>query len=112
MPPCWITGPATVILAGVSLGLESAVYSALLIGAAFSYAIGLALIGLGSDLCNIERIAGSIERFGDRFINRIFTETEQAKANRPNGGEQQVAARPGRRAGGDRARGGGRGGGP
>jgi holo-[acyl-carrier protein] synthase len=43
---------------------------------------GLALIGLGSDLCNIERIAGSIERFGDRFINRIFTETEQAKANR------------------------------
>jgi holo-[acyl-carrier protein] synthase len=43
---------------------------------------GLALIGLGSDLCNIERIAGSIDRFGDRFINRIFTETEQAKANR------------------------------
>jgi holo-[acyl-carrier protein] synthase len=43
---------------------------------------GLALIGLGSDLCNIERIASSIERFGDRFINRIFTETEQAKANR------------------------------
>ena len=43
---------------------------------------GLALIGLGSDLCNIERIANSINRFGDRFINRIFTETEQAKANR------------------------------
>jgi holo-[acyl-carrier protein] synthase len=43
---------------------------------------GLALIGLGSDLCNIERIAGSIDRFGDRFINRIFTDIEQAKANR------------------------------
>jgi holo-[acyl-carrier protein] synthase len=43
---------------------------------------GLALIGLGSDLCNIERIANSIDRFGDRFINRIFTEIEQAKANR------------------------------
>ena len=43
---------------------------------------GLALIGLGSDLCNIERIASSIDRFGDRFINRIFTEVEQAKANR------------------------------
>jgi holo-[acyl-carrier protein] synthase len=43
---------------------------------------GLSLIGLGSDLCNIERIASSIERFGDRFINRIFTEIEQAKANR------------------------------
>ena len=43
---------------------------------------GLALIGLGSDLCNIERIASSIDRFGDRFINRIFTDSEQAKANR------------------------------
>ena len=43
---------------------------------------GVAVIGLGSDLCNIERIANSIERFGDRFINRIFTELEQAKANR------------------------------
>ncbi|OYQ30107.1 holo-ACP synthase [Sandarakinorhabdus cyanobacteriorum] len=43
---------------------------------------GLGIIGLGSDLCNIDRIAGSIERFGDRFINRIFTDVEQAKANR------------------------------
>ena len=43
---------------------------------------GLALIGLGSDLCNIERIANSIDRFGERFINRIFTDIEQAKANR------------------------------
>ena len=43
---------------------------------------GLALIGLGSDLCNIERIARSIDRFGDRFINHIFTDIEQAKANR------------------------------
>lgn len=43
---------------------------------------GLGLIGLGSDLCNIDRIASSIDRFGDRFINRIFTPVEQAKANR------------------------------
>ena len=43
---------------------------------------GLGIIGLGSDLCNIDRIASSIERFGDRFINRIFTDVEQAKANR------------------------------
>lgn len=43
---------------------------------------GLGVIGLGSDLCNIDRIAGSIARFGDRFINRIFTDVEQAKANR------------------------------
>ena len=42
----------------------------------------LAVLGLGSDLANIDRIAASIERFGDRFINRIFTDLEQAKANR------------------------------
>lgn len=43
---------------------------------------GLVVIGLGNDLCNIERIQGSIDRFGQRFIDRIFTEAEQAKANR------------------------------
>ena len=40
------------------------------------------IIGLGSDLCNIERIQNSIDRFGDRFLNRVFTETERAKAAR------------------------------
>jgi len=38
------------------------------------------IIGLGSDLCNIERIARSIERFGTRFENRVFTDLERAKA--------------------------------
>jgi len=40
------------------------------------------IIGLGSDLCNIERIARSLERFGDRFANRVFTDTERARAVR------------------------------
>ncbi len=40
------------------------------------------IIGLGSDLCNIERIAKSLERFGDRFEQRVFTEIEIAKARR------------------------------
>ena len=40
------------------------------------------IIGIGSDLCNIERIQNSIDRFGDRFLNRVFTETERAKAAR------------------------------
>lgn len=40
------------------------------------------IIGLGSDLCNIERIANSLERFGERFENRVFTDTERAKARR------------------------------
>ena len=38
------------------------------------------IIGLGSDLCNIERIAGSLARYGERFENRVFTPTEIAKA--------------------------------
>ncbi len=38
------------------------------------------IIGLGSDLCNIERIQASLDRFGARFENRVFTETERAKA--------------------------------
>ncbi|WP_394648474.1 holo-ACP synthase [uncultured Sphingomonas sp.] len=38
------------------------------------------IVGLGSDLCNIERIAQSLERFGDRFEARVFTDVERAKA--------------------------------
>ena len=40
------------------------------------------IIGLGSDLCNIERIQSSLDRFGERFENRVFTEIERAKAQR------------------------------
>ncbi len=38
------------------------------------------IVGIGSDLCNIARIENSLERFGDRFLNRVFTEKERAKA--------------------------------
>ena len=40
------------------------------------------IIGLGSDLCNIERIQNSLDRFGERFENRVFTDIERAKARR------------------------------
>ncbi|GLR47940.1 holo-ACP synthase [Sphingomonas astaxanthinifaciens] len=40
------------------------------------------IVGLGSDLCNIERIQASLDRFGDRFLHRVFTERERAKAAR------------------------------
>ncbi|WP_309601482.1 holo-ACP synthase [Sphingomonas sp.] len=40
------------------------------------------IVGLGSDLCNIERIEKSVARFGDRFLNRVFTDVERAKAAR------------------------------
>jgi len=38
------------------------------------------ILGIGSDLANIERVAGTLARFGDRFRTRVFTETEIAKA--------------------------------
>ncbi len=40
------------------------------------------IVGLGSDLCNIERIQQSLDRFGDRFTHRVFTPAERAKAER------------------------------
>ncbi len=40
------------------------------------------IIGIGSDLCNIERIEKSLDRFGERFLSRVFTDVERAKAER------------------------------
>ena len=40
------------------------------------------IIGLGSDLCNIERIQASLDRFGERFEMRVFTAAERARAAR------------------------------
>ena len=40
------------------------------------------IIGLGSDLIDIRRVEKTIERHGDRFIQRLFTDIEQAKSDR------------------------------
>ncbi len=40
------------------------------------------IVAIGSDLCNIERIERSLERFGERFEQRVFTAIERAKAAR------------------------------
>jgi holo-[acyl-carrier protein] synthase len=40
------------------------------------------IIGLGSDLCDIRRIDKSLERFGERFIARIYTDVERARSER------------------------------
>ena len=40
------------------------------------------ILAIGSDLCNIERIQASLDRFGERFESRVFTDHEQAKAAR------------------------------
>jgi holo-[acyl-carrier protein] synthase len=40
------------------------------------------ILGIGSDITDVRRIAQVIERYGDRFIDRIFTATERARAER------------------------------
>jgi holo-[acyl-carrier protein] synthase len=55
------------------------------------------ILGLGSDLIDIRRIERMIERFGDRFIDRIFTPAERRKcdgrANRAAGYARRFAAK-------------------
>lgn len=40
------------------------------------------IIGIGADLCDVRRVERVMQRHGDRFIERVFTETERAKAMR------------------------------
>lgn len=40
------------------------------------------IIGIGNDLIDIQRIEKTLERFGDRFINRLYTDIEQKKSER------------------------------
>ncbi|WP_340107154.1 holo-ACP synthase [Pikeienuella sp. HZG-20] len=40
------------------------------------------IIGIGSDLADIRRIESTLERFGDRFVKRVFTTVEQAKSEK------------------------------
>ncbi len=50
------------------------------------------IVGLGNDICDIRRIEQSITKFGDRFINRIFSEQEIAKANKRKANFKNYAA--------------------
>jgi len=51
------------------------------------------LIGTGVDLIEIERIAQSIERYGDRFLRRVFTDQEIAYCSRKRDSAESFAAR-------------------
>ena len=50
------------------------------------------IIGIGSDLIDIRRVAKVIERHGDRFLERIFTPEERAKAERRANNEKMLVA--------------------
>jgi holo-[acyl-carrier protein] synthase len=51
------------------------------------------IIGIGSDLTDIRRIERTLDRFGERFINRIFTQTERARSERRAGRAASYAKR-------------------
>ena len=51
------------------------------------------IIGMGTDLVEIERIRGSVERFGERFLRRIYTEDEIAYCMRKKNFAESFAAR-------------------
>ncbi|MGF7173135.1 holo-ACP synthase [Azospirillum doebereinerae] len=56
--------------------------------------IGVGMIlGIGNDLIDIRRVEQSLERFGARFIDRIFTEVEKAKSERRAGSAGRHSAR-------------------
>ena len=40
------------------------------------------ILGLGNDIIDIRRVERTLERFGERFTNRVFTETERTKSDR------------------------------
>lgn len=40
------------------------------------------IVGIGSDLIDIRRVEKTLERYGERFVQRVFTEVEQARSNR------------------------------
>ena len=50
------------------------------------------IIGIGSDLIDITRVAKVIERHGDRFLDRVFTDAERAKAERRAKNHKMVVA--------------------
>jgi holo-[acyl-carrier protein] synthase len=51
------------------------------------------ILGIGSDLCDIRRIEKVIDRHGDRFINRVFTDVERGRAERKTGRIETYAKR-------------------
>jgi holo-[acyl-carrier protein] synthase len=51
------------------------------------------IIGIGNDLCDIRRIEGSIEKYGERFLNRLFTDEERKRSDNKLGRAASYAKR-------------------
>jgi holo-[acyl-carrier protein] synthase len=51
------------------------------------------IVGIGSDMIDIRRIEKTIDRYGDRFLNRVFTEAERARSDGKAGRAASYAKR-------------------
>lgn len=51
------------------------------------------IVGIGTDLCDINRIADTLARFGDRFIHRLFTDVERRRSDQRAGRAASYAKR-------------------
>ncbi len=51
------------------------------------------IIGMGTDLAEVERIQQSIDRYGERFLNRVYTQAEIAYSMRKKNSAERLAAR-------------------
>jgi holo-[acyl-carrier protein] synthase len=51
------------------------------------------VLGIGTDLAEVGRIRKSIERYGDRFLGRVYTDKERAYASRKANAAERFAAR-------------------
>ncbi len=51
------------------------------------------ILGIGTDLVEVHRIRESVAKFGDRFLNRIYTERERIYANSKANSAERLAAR-------------------
>ena len=51
------------------------------------------IIGLGSDITDVRRVAKVMERHGERFLSRVFTDVERAKADRRKNRAETYAKR-------------------
>lgn len=51
------------------------------------------ILGIGTDIADIRRIEGTLSRFGDRFVQRVFTDIEQQRSDRRKGRAASYARR-------------------
>lgn len=51
------------------------------------------IIGIGNDICDIRRIEEAINRYGDRFLNRLYTDVERARSDQKLGRAASYAKR-------------------